>query len=395
MHCADLKKKIIFAPLVLLWLFPAYIHAQSNLLLNGSFEDINTCTEYKAECGVEGWFYLRDVKAQMIPNEGDDIKLGNNSFGIFITWKGSKDFSPLIGTILPCRLQNGLRYTFKGQLMVKMSNKLIFQPGVVMGEKFYVPKRPFSATLHPDTIQNISPVSNSNYFNFEYSFIATGNERYLTFGTFVEEDTAVSKHVFIGSQTISLTLDNFELVADRRNEEPCTDLAKHKADIYNYNFRHKEMDYSLYGKGEIAIHFDDPDSSGITRLNFPEIKKIPKTDTLKLGDVFFDFNKAILKPQALVMLENFFKPQLPNGNSPIDSIYVEGHTDSIGSDTRNLQLSRQRCEAIQDWLELNSIVEKDRVQIHPFGKTKPIAPNKTPEGRALNRRVEMVVFRRS
>jgi outer membrane protein OmpA-like peptidoglycan-associated protein len=392
MHGAILPKKILPVTLFLLLSFPAYITAQSNLLLNGSFEDINTCTEYKSECGVEGWFYLRDVKAQMIPNDAAESNLGSNSFGIYITWKGYKDFSPLIGTILPCGLQKGLQYTFKGQLMVKMSNKLNFRPGVVLGEKFFVPKRPFSASLHPDTILNISPVPNSNYFNFEYSFIATGKERYLTFGTFVEEDTAVSKHVFIGSQTISLTLDNFALIPDDRNEIPCAELANRKAAIYNYNFRHKEMDYSLYGKGEIAVHFNDPDSTGLTRLLVQESKKIPKTDTLKLGDVFFDFNKAVLKPQALVMLENFFRK---NNDSPIDSIYVEGHTDSIGSDTRNLQLSRERCEAIQDWLQVNHILEKDQVQIHPFGKTKPIAPNKTPEGRAMNRRVEMVVFRRS
>src|SRR6186997_2174121 len=105
MFCADPPKKIIPVILFFLLSFPAFIIAQSNLLLNGSFEDINTCTEYKAECGVEGWFYLRDVKAQMIPNDAGESKLGSNSFGIYITWKGFKDFSPLIGTILPCGLQ--------------------------------------------------------------------------------------------------------------------------------------------------------------------------------------------------------------------------------------------------------------------------------------------------
>jgi hypothetical protein len=45
------------------------LSAQTDLLLNGDFEDINTCTEYNAECGVEGWFYLKEVKAQMLNNE--------------------------------------------------------------------------------------------------------------------------------------------------------------------------------------------------------------------------------------------------------------------------------------------------------------------------------------
>jgi hypothetical protein len=41
------------------------VFSQANLLLNGDFKDVNTCSEYKAECGVEGWFYLKDVKVQV------------------------------------------------------------------------------------------------------------------------------------------------------------------------------------------------------------------------------------------------------------------------------------------------------------------------------------------
>ena len=75
--------------------------AQTNLLLNGDFEEINTCTEYSAECGVEGWFYLRDVKVQMLGNETNTNRLGSNSFGVFFNWLGYTGFAPVIGAILP------------------------------------------------------------------------------------------------------------------------------------------------------------------------------------------------------------------------------------------------------------------------------------------------------
>src|SRR5215475_11121268 len=94
---------------------------QRNLLLNGSFEDINVCTEYNAECGVEGWFYLKDVKAQMLANDDSIQFLGNNSFGLFFNWLGYTQFSPILGTILPCRLQQGKRYTFSGMLKAKLN----------------------------------------------------------------------------------------------------------------------------------------------------------------------------------------------------------------------------------------------------------------------------------
>jgi outer membrane protein OmpA-like peptidoglycan-associated protein len=81
--------------------------------------------------------------------------------------------------------------------------------------------------------------------------------------------------------------------------------------------------------------------------------------------------------------------------SSIDSMYVEGHTDSIGSDSRNLALSFQRCESIHQWLLQNKVATAAVIQVHPFGRSKPIASNSTAQGRAINRRVEMIVFRKS
>ena len=117
-----------------------------------------------------------------------------------------------------------------------------------------------------------------------------------------------------------------------------------------------------------------------------------ETDTVKLGDVLFDFNKAALKPQALNILSAYFLNN-PTGKN-IDSVYIEGHTDSIGSDKRNLELSLQRCQSIQSWLTRNNIVSLPGTFIHPYGRTRPVATNKTAAGRSLNRRVEIIIFRR-
>ena len=368
--------------------------AQTNLLLNGGFEDVNTCTEYNAECGVEGWFYLKDVKAQMLENETNTSRLGSNSFGIFYNWLGYTDFTPVIGAILPCGLQKDNRYTFKGIISAKLNPKLILKAGICVGEKFYVPKRFFSKNMQPERIESIKKIPNTNFFEFEYSFIATGKEKYLTFGTYIQEDTVGAKKKLIGTQTVSLVLDNFQLIPANEKETPCPDFILNKEDIYKYNFRHKEMDYSLFGRGELAIVFTNEDSNSITQIKEPPPPPIPplKPDTLKLGDVFFDFNKAKLKPEALKMLETFFIKK--NTLSSIDSMYVEGHTDSIGSNSRNLELSFQRCESIRQWLLQNNIANSSSIQVHPFGRSKPIASNSTPQGRAMNRRVEMIVFRK-
>ncbi len=372
----------------------SFTNAQTNLLLNGGFEEVNTCTEYSAECGVEGWFYLKDVKAQMLSNESNTNLLGTNSFAIFYNWPGYTGFTPIIGTLLPCGLQKNNRYTFKGILSARLSPKLKLKAGVCAGEKFYVPRRAFSKNMHPDSIVSIKSIPNTNFFQFEYSFVADGTEKYLTFGTFIEEDTVGAKKKLMGTQTVSIVLDNFQLIPEDSRETTCPDFILNKAEIYNYNYRHKEMDYSLYGRGELAIVFTNIDSNYITQIKEPLPPPLPvQPDTLKLGDVFFDFNKATLKPEALKMLEAFFTNN--NSSSTIDSMYVEGHTDSIGNDIGNLALSLLRCESIRQWLLEHHIVIPASIQVHPYGKTKPIASNSTAKGRAMNRRVEMIVFRKS
>jgi outer membrane protein OmpA-like peptidoglycan-associated protein len=357
--------------------------------LNGGFEDINTCTEYKAECGVEGWFYLQEVKAQMMTNETNLDLVGANSYALYYNWAGYTDFVPLIGTLLPCRLQKGNEYIFRGLISAKLNPKLILNPGICTGDKFFVPRRPFSKEMKPDSIVILSKIPNTPFFQFEYRFTAKGDERYLTFGSYVKEDTVGAKKKLIGTQTITMVLDNFKLIPVNPDETLCEAYAYNKESIYEYNSRHKEMDYSLFGKGELAIEMLENPQKNLTRFE----KKLPPiiTDTLKLGDVLFDFNKANLKPAATSMLGKFFSNEKKAG---LDSIYIEGHTDSIGSEARNMELSRQRSESLKEWLIKNEISSADRIFVRPFGKSRPVASNKTESGRALNRRVELVIFRR-
>lgn len=75
---------------------------------------------------------------------------------------------------------------------------------------------------------------------------------------------------------------------------------------------------------------------------------------------------------------------------PNQKVVIEGHTDSRGSDANNLELSRKRAEAVRDYLASQG-VSADRMQAVGRGESQPIAPNDTPEGRANNRRVEIIV----
>lgn len=365
-------------------------HAQTNLLLNGGFDEVNVCTEYNAECGVEGWFYLKDVKVQMLASDTVHAITGTNSIAILYNWIGYTSFTPVFGSILPCRLQAGKSYTLKGLMNVRLNPKLHFKAGVCFGDWFYVPRRPFASAMKPDSIGSVGQLSNSKFVEFEYHFTATGQERYFTFGSYIHKDSLTGNAPLTGTQTINMILDRFSLTPDDPEETLCDAFAVNRSIIYQYNFRHKEMDYSLYGRGQLAIE-PEFDNNSITVQRKEPVMPMIKTDTLRLGDVLFDFNKAILKPAAVTILKNYFTAERLAG---IDSIRIEGHTDSIGTDTRNNQLSGQRSEAVRNWLLQNGMASVTRLSVYAFGRTRPVASNQTAAGRAQNRRVELILFRK-
>ena len=71
-------------------------------------------------------------------------------------------------------------------------------------------------------------------------------------------------------------------------------------------------------------------------------------------------------------------------------VSIEGHTDSVGGDEYNQSLSERRAQAVRDYFVQQGI-QSSTVEAHGFGKNEPIASNDTPEGRAQNRRVELVL----
>jgi outer membrane protein OmpA-like peptidoglycan-associated protein len=108
---------------------------------------------------------------------------------------------------------------------------------------------------------------------------------------------------------------------------------------------------------------------------------------VSMPDVLFDFNKYTLKPEAR---ERLAKISGIVEAYPGLKLQVEGHTDSIGSDEYNVQLSEKRADSVRAYLVSNG-VRPDSVSAQGFGKADPVADNSTASGRKLNRRVDMVV----
>jgi OOP family OmpA-OmpF porin len=107
------------------------------------------------------------------------------------------------------------------------------------------------------------------------------------------------------------------------------------------------------------------------------------------AEALFDFDKAVLKPQGIAALQAL-GAKIRSQGLKVKDIDIVGHTDSVGSDAYNMRLSERRAMAVRNFL-VSEGVSSSIIDVSGMGKRQPVASNETAEGRALNRRVEVLV----
>lgn len=116
----------------------------------------------------------------------------------------------------------------------------------------------------------------------------------------------------------------------------------------------------------------------------PVVKK-----TVVLPGVHFAFDRADLKPEAKSILDTEVHSELVADSAL--TVRVEGHTDSVGTDSYNQSLSQRRADAVKAYL-VSKGIDASRIETKGLGESAPVADNTTKEGRAKNRRVEIKVM---
>lgn len=111
--------------------------------------------------------------------------------------------------------------------------------------------------------------------------------------------------------------------------------------------------------------------------------------TLVLEGVNFDFDKAVIRPQDYARLDQDVDALKAWGDVDVE---VAGHTCNIGTEEYNLGLSQRRAEAVRNYL-VSKGVPAERLTVRGYGESRPAFSNATREGRALNRRVELVRYK--
>lgn len=137
------------------------------------------------------------------------------------------------------------------------------------------------------------------------------------------------------------------------------------------------------------VHGAEAEEMVVEEVVVEEVVAEPVAEAVRVElDVKFDFDKAQVKEESygdIKSLADFMKQY------PQTSTVVEGHTDSVGTDTYNQGLSERRANAVRDVLVNQYGVEGGRVNAVGYGEAQPVADNATDAGRAINRRVEAEV----
>jgi outer membrane protein OmpA-like peptidoglycan-associated protein len=120
------------------------------------------------------------------------------------------------------------------------------------------------------------------------------------------------------------------------------------------------------------------------------LQPIEANASVVLNNIFFDVNKSELKPASQAELDMLV---LLLNENPTVKIEISGHTDNAGKPADNLVLSNNRAKAVVNYLVSKNIAPA-RLVAKGYGETKPVADNKTEQGKALNRRTEMKVISR-
>lgn len=339
-----------------------------NLFFNSDFEELNLCTELNQYCSTAAWFYLKPALTPLIhlapipePLSGKDLLI----VPIENVYKQNAT-RHYVYTRFACPLQKNKQYKFSFYLH---TGGLKFQ-----GVDFYMRRKEFlSNNFSVDTIApsihffDSTMIVNVKKWNYvEYIYTATGDEYFCMIG-----NLSKTKFGFSSANRMNKAGDIFYFMDDISCKPLiptpyCNNYERNKILTYEQHLRHSE------------------------RTILEEMPALPEfiVDTITVPSVFFETDKAILKPAFKKLIDNLvLKFKLRN----IAKIDIEGHTDNTGTEEHNVELSNNRAVAVMDYLIKKAPQIKDNIFATGKAASFPIADNATIEGRAKNRRVQIIL----
>ena len=364
---------------IILYLLVPFFSFSQNLLLNGSFEEENICSEYRVNCAPEAWLTNDDV----FNNYFKEADLAYEGFHCMSIEAGhaKKPFKrTFIRSQMLCGLRKGNKYRL--DFFVKSPHPILDSLGVYFSSTdFLFDRRPLQAITPSFYLVDAKKQfkKNSSWQQVVFDYTAKGDESFITIGNFSKRDITGETGIDRENNFFAF-IDLISLIPLNVNEKLCDDWLETMGEIYDQDERHEFLRRKIKsGKGNLPLPV------------VLERNKIISIDTLILQEVLFATGKAELEKNSYILLDSFCRNAI---GKKVDSVVVEGHTDNTGTEEFNNRLSSARVQTILNYFASRTFVKPSRIFARAWGELRPVADNSTPEGRQRNRRVEIFLYLR-
>ena len=382
-------KKIL---ITLICLTVSVIGMAQNLISNGSFEE-NTCCP-----SVYSMFYC--VQDWIAPTKGTTDYYSDCEL---------KHYSPIVKTPTNFfghqKTVDGVAYAglytfYNGDYREYMQNKL--QAPLVAGETYHINFWVSLADTAGVAVRSISIAFLDSIYKKKQFTVITDIDYIPMYNEDSSFLTSKKDWMLLSMDYEAKGGEAFFIIGNYQDNASTDTLNVQDTSTAEYDFYD-----SYYYLDAVCIGLRKPDGTcscindgepvAINDSNYIDLENIQPTESEanipKIGDivilknVYFDFDKSILKASSEPELQQLYDLLI---QFPTMKIIINGHTDNRGSDEYNSLLSESRALSVYAWL-VNKGIESSRLDFKGYGKFKPIESNKTDEGRQSNRRVEFEV----
>lgn len=352
-------------------------------MANSGLEDLNKCREFEILCEPEAWFYL---PAYIEEPQGND----SNKYEViaFANLKSKTRAGNYFYTKMLCPLYEGKQYQFS--IWIATPKNEFDHLDVYFTYLEPIHQNSLNIITTPSfSITNEHAESNyRRWTKYNATYTANGAEKFLIIGNFSNNIINNEKLKANNKEgEILYAIDNITFFPLDRSEQMCNEYYANMRQLYDQNYRHPaKLNLSPPLDTTLLLSFNNNFSS--RAVSTSNKTSVNKTDTLIIPDILFSYNSSKINPEFIPKLQSLIT------NIRIrhfTSIEVVGHTDNIGNETFNKNLSLQRANAIKKFIIDQMHLPKEMIEAQGLGKTMPIATNETNEGRKKNRRVEIIL----
>ncbi len=361
--------------LFLCLLFFAGSSFAQNLLMNEGFEDENICSEYDKNCAPEAWIST-SLMADYYFDDTANAFSGRHFVGLHYAEKNLKDHraAKVIRSRLLCALRKGKTYELS--FYIRSRHGGMDSIGILFTDDDILLRR--SANLkelpHLWVKQGLQEGKQGSWQKVVLHYRAKGSEQFINIGDFRKNGYSFPTRPDLGAGYYYF-LDEIRLLPGDASEKSCQDAEVVKEEAYDFNPRHHVFDRWRY-----SYRNQPPPLHPLT------LTVISRIDTLVIPDVLFAVNSYELNPAAHQLLDSFAR-QL--SLRQVDSLVVEGHTDTTGTIQLNQALSVNRALAVGRYLQPFTMRQ---IRTRGWASEKPVADNQSAAGRQKNRRVEIFLY---